>query len=353
MDLGEILRVMRSRWYIVAPMLLLAVGLGVGAYIAVPAQYSTYTMVSLLSSESATTTALKGQDNPFLNFSDSLTATADFLGRRLQSTDVVQQLRREGVTEKYTVALAENAQGPFLTLTVTGTDQDHIVDSAATLARYADTVLIQIQQQNGVASKDMIRLTQLIPPQKPQSQSKKKLELVIAASGGTVALTFLITFVVESVARSRRRAALGAADPAPAGDGGTPQPQPAVGSVSARRSSTVVRSNADVGAQTKVLKMPAETTPSVRPQPGIPRTDSASAERTAIITMPLRADRSRPPEPSPPLPRQPGPPAGDNGSRGKAPVPPANPAPRATPSTTYQSKSADHRGQDVNRVNGS
>src|SRR3954470_7845052 len=184
---------MRSRWYIVVPMLVLAAALGLGAYVTVPTSYSTYTMESLLSSPMATTTATPGQDNPFLNFNGSLVATADFLGRRLQSTDVQLELKNAGVTEEYEVALAENAQGPFLTLTVTGTDREHIVTSAATLAKYADTKLIQIQEQNGVAKRDQITLTQVIPPQKPLPEMKKKFELVIAAAGGMVALTFVLT----------------------------------------------------------------------------------------------------------------------------------------------------------------
>src|SRR5688572_18597539 len=118
-DLGEILSILRSRWYIVVPMLGLAMGLGGATYAMVPTTYSTYTMVSLLSAPAATTAATQGQDNPFLNFNGSLVATADFLGRRLQSTDTQVHLKNAGLTEKYEVALAENAQGPFLTLTLT------------------------------------------------------------------------------------------------------------------------------------------------------------------------------------------------------------------------------------------
>jgi capsular polysaccharide biosynthesis protein len=203
-DLGEILRVMRSRWYIVLPMVLLAIGLGAGVYVKVPTTYTTYTMVSLLSSQSDTKSATQGLDNPFLNFNDSLVATADFLGRRLESTDIELQLRQAGVTEKYTVSLPENAQGPFLTITLTGTDKDHMLTSAATLAQFADTTLVKIQEQNAVSSRDQIRLTQVIPPQKPAAALKKKLELVIVAVGGTIALTFVLTFIVESVSRRRR-----------------------------------------------------------------------------------------------------------------------------------------------------
>src|SRR4051794_8263966 len=102
MDLGEILRVLRKRWLVVVPMFVLAMGLGVTAFIVVPNTYESYTTVSLLSSPMSTNVATKGNDNPFLTFDASLIATADFLGRSMQSTGAVEELKSRGVTEKYT-----------------------------------------------------------------------------------------------------------------------------------------------------------------------------------------------------------------------------------------------------------
>nr|WP_296068244.1 hypothetical protein [uncultured Actinoplanes sp.] len=349
MDLGEILRVMRSRWYIVVPMMLLAAGLGLTAFVVTPTSYTTYTMVSLLSAPSATKTATMGQDNPFLNFNDSLVATADFLGRRLESTDVQLQLKSAGVTEEYKVTMAENAQGPFLTITLTGDDKAHLLESAATLARFADTTLVTIQEQNGVKEKDQIRLTQVIPAQKPEAELKKKIEFVIAAAGGTMALTFVLTFVVESVSRRRAQAeeAAGKAE-----ETATP---PVVHSSSVPVPRTpVVNGKANVGDETRVLHAAPAATPRVpekKQAAGVPAPDS-----TAIIAKPLPVNGEglrKKPDASPAPARQTGAPAGENPSRGKAVVPPAAGTPRVGSSTTYQSKSADRRGQDANRVNGS
>jgi len=339
-DLGEILRVMRSRWYIVVPMLLLAAGLGVGAYVVVPTSYTTYTMVSLLSSPAATTTATQGQDNPFLNFNGSLTATADFLGRRLQSTDVALELKNAGVTEKYEVALAENAQGPFLTLTVTGTDKQHILDSAATLAKMADTKLFQIQEQNGVSARDRIRLTQVIPPQKPQAELKKKIEVIIAAAGGTVALTFVLTFIVESTSRARRRRAL-AQDASPAESRTvtietSDDRSAAVGRrpIPAQRAPLGDQERGAVADETRVLQLQPPSRHTGEPEPPA---GTVEADKTAVIPIPLRGDRHRQA------------PADEPPSRGKGVAPVAGP-PRI--GSTYQSKSTDRRGQDANRING-
>ncbi|GIF05159.1 Wzz/FepE/Etk N-terminal domain-containing protein [Actinoplanes siamensis] len=316
MDLGEILRVLRNRWYIVVPLLVLAMGLGVGTWIVVPPSYSTYTMVSLLSAPAATKAATEGQDNPFLNFNGSLVATADFLGRRLQSTDTILELKAAGITEEYEVALAENAQGPFLTLTLTGDDKDHLLASAAQLAQFAGTTLAEIQRQNNVSEKDAIKLTQVIPPQKPQVETKDKLKLVIVAGGGTAALGFVLAFVVESIARSRRRKAV----PAQAGPAGSPaSPASASGAVTV----------APDLEGTVVLQLPPAV-PAARPLPdreqSPAREKSADTEKTQRIQVPPPRQTATGQKES--QPRRPG------------------------LSTTYQSN-GDRGGQNANRVNGS
>lgn len=303
MDLGEILRVLRNRWYIVVPMLLVAVGLGIGTYVTVPTTYSTYTMVSLLSAPAATTAATQGQDNPFLNFNGSLVATADFLGRRLQSTDTVLELKRAGVTEEYTVALAENAQGPFLTITLKGTDRDHLLASAGQLATYAGTTLLDIQKQNGVAEKDRIKLTQVIPPQKPKVEIKDKLKLVIVAGGGAAALAFVLAFVVESISRSRRRRVALAEQ-----------------SVSSPAASGAATATPDLEG-TMVLQLPPPA-PAQRPLPPEKPSDAERTQRIQPQSRPAAISQKESQQRRPGL------------------------------SATYQSN-GDRGGQNANRVNGS
>ncbi|MFI1995219.1 Wzz/FepE/Etk N-terminal domain-containing protein [Actinoplanes sp. NPDC020271] len=310
MDLGEILRILRNRWLIVVPMLVLAIGLGIGTFVMVPNMYSTYTMVSLLTSPSATQASAQqtgqGQDNPFLYLNGSLIATADFLGRRLQSTDTVLQLKANGLTEKYEVALAENAQGPFLTLTLKGSDSEHLLASAAQLTAFAGTTLNDIQKQNNVAEKDRIKLTQVIPPQTPKVETKDKLKLVIIAAGGTAALGFVLAFMVESISRSRRRKA------ALAGAEEIDVPVKAAASASADIEGTVV------------IQLPA-TAPAPRPAP--PAEKIADAEKTQRIQVPPRQSATAISQKES-QPRRPG------------------------LSTTYQSN-GDRGGQNANRVNGS
>ena len=332
-DLGEILSILRSRWYIVVPMLALAVGLGGVTYSMVPTTYSTYTMVSLLSAPAATTAATRGQDNPFLNFNGSLVATADFLGRRLQSTDTVLALKDKGITEEYTVALAENAQGPFLTLTLTGDDREHLLRSAAQLAEYADSTLLDIQVENGVNDRDRIKLTQVIPPQKPEALTKEKLQPVIVVGGGVAALGLIIAFVVESISRARKRRRAMAESSAPEAAA------PASGSATA---------TADIEG-TVVIQVPPKMPLKAPVPPGMP------APRQPPVPPQLPPSQPLPP---PRQPFQASPPAtiGSEAEKTQRLVVPPRPRgeDRADPplSRTYQS-GVDRRGQDANRVNGS
>ncbi|MET8350556.1 MULTISPECIES: YveK family protein [unclassified Micromonospora] len=323
MDLGEILSVARARWYILLPMMVLAVGLGIAAFVLVPTSYQSTTTVSLLSSPVATDAATPGEhnDNPFLNFNGSLVATADFLGRSLQSTDAQAELLKMGVTEDFEVGLAEGAQGPFLTFTITGTDQAHLLASTATIARYAEAKLAKIQSENDVKERDMIRMTEIIPPQKPEPQLKDKLKLVIAAGGGTAALALLLTFVVESLARSRQRRQelAAAAAPAPVAAGGS----------------------------ANVPGRPAPARPPQRP-PNPERDDRAAQGKPAVATNGVEGRGNRGGADETVILRRPG--------TGPAPRPESGAwkaSPSGPPSTTYRSSErSHHRGQNVDRLNG-
>jgi hypothetical protein len=203
MDFGEIMRVVRTRWYVTAPGALLAVLLTVLAYVLVPMKYESHSTIALINSPRPVTAP--GNGNPFLTFESSLTATADFLGRSLTSEDSAKELKAMGVTEEYTAALADNAMGPFITLTVTGTDKAHVLASTTTLTDYAKKKLREIQEQSGAPENSIIQAATIIAPQPPEAVVKKKLEVVAAAGGGSLTLVFLAVLLVESVARTRER----------------------------------------------------------------------------------------------------------------------------------------------------
>jgi hypothetical protein len=207
MDLVEVVRVIRARWYVLLPLLLLTAALVVGVDKSVPTKYQSTSSLTLLASQSATTgtSTVPGSGNPFGNFNSSLNDTADFLVRRMGSTGVANDLRGGGVTEAYVVALAAGAQGPFITLSVTGTDPKHVLASLNTLSNYTQQQLQAVQQQASVKPIDMIRSMVIVPPGPPSPQTKTKTQDVLGAGIGGLVVTFLAVFVVDNIAASRKR----------------------------------------------------------------------------------------------------------------------------------------------------
>src|SRR4051794_34999144 len=113
------LAVLVRRWFVVLPLLLLTVAGTILAAVEIPTSYTSAGTISLLQSKKAS--AAPGVDNnPFLGFGTTLNVTADLLSRVLASDEAATQLRQEGFTaQEYRATLADNALGPFVTLTVT------------------------------------------------------------------------------------------------------------------------------------------------------------------------------------------------------------------------------------------
>ncbi|MER5859672.1 Wzz/FepE/Etk N-terminal domain-containing protein [Streptomyces sp900105245] len=203
MDLAEIFRVMRRRWYVLLPGLLLTACLTVAVALVVPVTYQSQSTVVLLNSQKATV-AYDG--NPFLSTQTSLTGMADSLARNLNSDISLRELKSRGAKGTFEAKLADNAQGPLMWLTVTGTDKAAVLASDRILTAYAKERLNQFQKQQSVAPKAMIRMTTIVPPQNPVAQTKTRLEYLIMAGCLGLVLSLVATFYVEARRRSRTAA---------------------------------------------------------------------------------------------------------------------------------------------------
>jgi Chain length determinant protein len=209
MDLAEIFRVMRRRWYVLLPGLLLTAALTVAVALVVPVSYQSQSTVVLLNSQKATV-AYDG--NPFLSTQTSLTGMADSLARNLNSDVSIGELKSRGLTGTFEAKLADNAQGPLMWLTVTGTDKAAVLASDRVLTAYAKERLEQFQKQQSVAPKAMIRMTTIVPPQNPAAQTKTRLEYLVMAGCLGLVLSLVAVFTVE--ARRRPHPAAPSQEPA-------------------------------------------------------------------------------------------------------------------------------------------
>ncbi|MGW2269573.1 chain length determinant protein [Streptomyces yangpuensis] len=220
MDLAEIGRVMRRRWYVLLPGLLLTAALTIAVHLLIPVEYQSQSTVTLLNSSKATE-AFDG--NPFLSTQASLTGMADGLARNLNSDGAKADLKALGVTGTHEVKIADNAQGPFMWLTVTGTDPAAVLKSDELLASYADKRLKEFQTQQSVAPEAMIRMATIVPPQKPEAQTKTRIQYIVMVGALGFVLSLVATFFVEA----RKRTPRGKNRPAPAGTPAADTPAPA------------------------------------------------------------------------------------------------------------------------------
>jgi hypothetical protein len=198
MDLAEISRVMRRRWYVLLPGLLVTAALVVAVYLVVPTKYQSQSTVELLNSQKATV-AFDG--NPFLSTQTSLTGMADSLARNLNSDADIADLKSQGLTGTYVAMIADNAQGPLLWLTVTGTDQAAVLKSDTLLTAYSAQRLQEFQAEKSVAPDAMIQMTTIVPPQNPVAQVKTKIEYLGMAGLVGVVASLVGAFYVEAKRR--------------------------------------------------------------------------------------------------------------------------------------------------------
>ncbi|WP_405578411.1 chain length determinant protein [Streptomyces sp. NBC_01190] len=228
MDLAEICRVMGRRWYVLVPGLLLTAVLVAGVYTAVPVTYQSQSTVMLLNSELATRDF---DGNPFLSTQTSLTGMADSLARNLNSDTSVSDLRKQGATGTPAAKIADNALGPLMWLTATGTDPAAVLRTDRVLTQYAAKRLQVLQDQQAVKPAAMIRMTTIVPPQIPIAQTKTRTEYLAMGALLGLVVSLVATFYVEARFRGagtggRRRAGARGSAPEPpsaaAGSGGAP-----------------------------------------------------------------------------------------------------------------------------------
>ncbi|MGW5847198.1 O-antigen ligase family protein [Streptomyces sp. NPDC055254] len=202
--LAEIIAVLRRRWYVMAPLTLIGLLVGLHLYRSVPVAYQSQSSVALLDSTAVAELA-PAFGNPISNAGGSLVVTADVLIRTLSGTDAARDLHGLGVSDPYTVGFAANTSGPMLTLTVTGTDRAKVLRETTTLTDFAGEQLDALQAAAKVQPAYMVQTAPVVLPQTPVPQLKSRYQQVLAVVILGTAAGFLLSFVTESLVVARRR----------------------------------------------------------------------------------------------------------------------------------------------------
>lgn len=205
MDFAEMFRVLRRRWVIAVPALLLTLIATVGMYAVYPSTYQSTAEISLVGSQSASTQPGDG-DNPYM-VSGDLTALSGVLVANLSSTQAIQALAAQGGTASYTAQIPNAAAGPFVLLTVTSKSIPEINSTMSILLNFTEARLIQLQEDTYIKTPaaGLVRASVIQPPSKPTKVLKKKAELVAGIFILGLLLTFLLSFAAEAWARNRGR----------------------------------------------------------------------------------------------------------------------------------------------------
>jgi hypothetical protein len=206
MDFSEMLRVLRRRWRVSVPILVLTVVATVLAYAKGPGAYQSTAEITLISPK-VVAVAPGGGDNPFLGVG-MLDPMAGILASSLSSQQAADQLRALGVRGSFEASLPPLAAGPFVQLSLSGTDPTAIRKSMPTVISFSASRLRAIQEAGLVHSLGNAALIQSIviaQPSVPQLLRKRKLE--VAGGAAIIGLVAMVLIGVGAEARARRRQA--------------------------------------------------------------------------------------------------------------------------------------------------
>jgi hypothetical protein len=205
MDFGEMFRVIRQQWIVAAIAMLVTVVATVGVYLAWPDQYQSAAQITLIGSRALATQPGSG-NNPYLTVGN-LGPLAGALAVNVSSDQAVQQLKALGVTDPYTIEVPATATGPFLAITVTGTNKAEIMRSIWTIINFSAQRLIQMQANTHIPipKKSLIQSQVMAQPNVPTPMLKAKIAVGAGVAVTCIVLSFLLIFGLEN-ARIRRAA---------------------------------------------------------------------------------------------------------------------------------------------------
>jgi len=203
MDFGAMFGVLRRRWRVSVPVLLLTVFAAAGLYIKWPTTYQSDAEITLIGSPALG--AQPGNDNnPYYDIG-SLGPLASILASNLSSDQSVQELAALGVTDAYTAQVPAYAAGPFIEIALTGKSPLVMTKSWPIVIRFTEERLMQVQTESTtkVPTKGLIGATVIAPPSNPKPVAKRKVELVAGVAVLGLIATVILSFSAE--ARAMRR----------------------------------------------------------------------------------------------------------------------------------------------------
>lgn len=199
MTLSRLLGVIVRWWYVLLIGLLVTVGLGYAAIIAVPPTYTAKGLVLLLPSTEVVGTG----GNPLLSL-EGLDQPANLVVSQLNSNEAREQVEAFAPKAEYTVAMDDSTRGPVVSIAATAPDPAVALSVQHYLASQIPATLDALQRQVEAPPKSLVTSMPLVMDQVAQARNTTTLRAVIAAVVAGLVLTMLATFALDGImARSR------------------------------------------------------------------------------------------------------------------------------------------------------
>ncbi|MEV6495831.1 hypothetical protein AB0M20_45520, partial [Actinoplanes sp. NPDC051633] len=204
MDFWDLTKLMFRRWYVSAPIFLVAIAATVFVAMQVKPDYVATSYVQLLPpsiTPKATDETKASARNPWLDLGLPSLTKAGMIS--VQDQRVVEALKNNGLSDDFT--LTQDAQMPIVTFEVIGSTEDKATETSEFLIkRYADSVST-LQKEYGAPNEQMITAKRLdLGDNVKESTSKVKRALIAVAAVGLL-LAVAFTVAVDALLRRRRR----------------------------------------------------------------------------------------------------------------------------------------------------
>lgn len=196
-DLGASLL---RRWPLVIVGLLLSAGLAYGAYTLVPVSWTAKASVLLFPPSSVV--GLNG--NPYL-YLGGLEQAADVLVRRLDTEAAHKEAKERYDDGDFTVQIDGGSAAPIVLIEAEAPDAAGALSLVDDVHSRVPDELLAMQQDLGAAKNAFITATDITVDAEATLNPKARIQLTAVAGAVGLALTILLTGLVDGLARRRRQ----------------------------------------------------------------------------------------------------------------------------------------------------
>lgn len=199
MNISESLRGLLRRWYITFPGLILAVAVGLGAWLFLPVTYERSATQLLLPGAGNVPT----KANPLL-YLGGLSFAADVLVRAVGSESTLNDIKKQYPDASVTVTRDDTSGGPFIVVKV---DAPTDAEAGRVVSLFLNTTANQLeslQQSQGIMGISRIGVVAVAVDQKSTEQNRTRLVATFGGGATVLALALLLASLVDGLGRRRR-----------------------------------------------------------------------------------------------------------------------------------------------------